>query len=138
MRKPKQLSWKPRRRGNIYCAPACGNGCTLDEYRQARKNAKTLAASLGPKWIPRVHENLGWHYSALSPCGRLYVTPSFYASPGESATISYHAFLGEPFSYSGTWCGSGQTAKAAVRNVIFISKHELTRIKALLKNLPEV
>lgn len=126
MKKQKQLSWKPRRRGRLYCAPACGHGCTWDEYQQAKKDAKALAASLGPKWIPRVHENMGWWYSAFSPCGRIYVSSSFCA------------FLGEPFSCAGTWAEQGRTAKTAVRNVIRAAKRQLAKINAIIKDLPKV
>ena len=66
----KDRSWKPVRRGALYCAPACGRGCTWREYNTARKKAAALAKRLGPRWTSRVWENLGWHYAAVSPCGR--------------------------------------------------------------------
>jgi hypothetical protein len=100
---------------------------TLEKLKdQAKKDAKKLAASLGPKWTPHVSENMGWHHSALSPCGRIYLTPG------------YCAFLGDPFSFSGRWAEQGRTAKAAVRNVIRTAKHELAKINACVKNLPVV
>lgn len=64
MKEPKKLSWKPRRRGAIYCAPACGRGCTHNEYLAAVRDAKALAKELGEGWKVRVTENLGWHFSA--------------------------------------------------------------------------
>lgn len=57
------LSWKPVRRGLIYCAPACGGDCTLASYRRAVESSDQLALALGSGWKPEVHENLGWYYS---------------------------------------------------------------------------
>lgn len=59
------LSWKAVRRGRIYCAPACGAGCTFDAYTKALKEATALAKRLNKVsegWKPVVHENLGWHW----------------------------------------------------------------------------
>ena len=43
-----------------------------------------LAKSLGPRWKPHVWENLGWHYTAISPCGQIEVSAhglrSFWAN----------------------------------------------------------
>lgn len=58
------LSWEPVRDGLKYCAPACGRGCTIMEYDAAVIAANELVAALGPAWETRVHENLGWHWSA--------------------------------------------------------------------------
>lgn len=55
--------WKAVRRGAIYCAPACGMGCTKVAFDAATKKAEKLAHDMGPGWAPRVWENLGWHYS---------------------------------------------------------------------------
>lgn len=63
----KKSSWKPKRQGNIYCAPACGRGCTHAEYLKAHKLADALIKKcekeVGGKWEKRIHENLGWYYS---------------------------------------------------------------------------
>jgi len=59
----KPLSWTPRRRGDIYCAPACGGGCTHAAFLKAHADAKRLCKRLGPGWEADVYENLGWHYS---------------------------------------------------------------------------
>lgn len=53
-------SWKPVRRGDAYCAPACGRGCTRVEWLKAKRAAARISKQLGPKWVPHVHENLGW------------------------------------------------------------------------------
>ena len=67
-RKPNQAdrSWKAVRRGDVYCAPACGGGCTHAAYMQAQLGGERLARRLGPGFKPEVWENLGWHYCAVS------------------------------------------------------------------------
>ncbi len=61
----KKLSWKPVRKGRVFCAPACGSGCTREAYLKAKAAARKLCATLGPGWKPSVSENMGWHYSAI-------------------------------------------------------------------------
>lgn len=61
--KPAQtLSWKPVRRGKLYCAPACGGGCTVAAFDLAMADACACARALGNGWVPDVYENLGWHW----------------------------------------------------------------------------
>lgn len=60
---------KAVRRGDKFCAPWCGRGCTWAEYSRAVKKADALVKKLnaiGGKWKPRVWENLGWHYQAMA------------------------------------------------------------------------
>ena len=47
-------SWTPRLVGDMYCAPACGGGCTKAAYDAAVKAADELCAKLGDGWKPRV------------------------------------------------------------------------------------
>jgi hypothetical protein len=63
-KKGRELSWVPVRNGDIYCSPACGAKCLIDEFLQAQKEAEWLVAELGNSWTPRVWENMGWFYSA--------------------------------------------------------------------------
>lgn len=73
----KKLSWKPRRKDKIYCAPACGRGCTFAEYQRAQKDAKKLLAKMrGKGWKIRVHENLGWHYQVYYGGMNVYASGS--------------------------------------------------------------
>ena len=109
----RELSWKARRRGPIYCAPACGNKCTWEAYQLAKQRAAKLVKALGPGFRTHVHENMGWHASALSECGRLYVAVSYY-----KGRASYNAFLGEPNSFSGVWSAGGKTPHVTVREVL--------------------
>lgn len=65
----KKLSWTPKRRGRLYCAPACGRGCTRAEFLRANREAKESLArikreepgvAVGLKI--RVWENMGWFW----------------------------------------------------------------------------
>lgn len=105
----KELSWNPRRRGLVYCAPACGRGCTRAEYEDAVARGKALAKRLGPGWTHEVWENLGWYTKAVSPCGRWKVHDD-----GRGAS-RYTAFLGDAGSAGGIWAESGSTALEAIR-----------------------
>lgn len=55
--------WQAVRKGKTYCAPACGRGCTHNEYLGALRLGKaTLKLLKNPfGWKVRVWENLGWH-----------------------------------------------------------------------------
>lgn len=68
-------NWTPVLNGDIYCSPACGRGCTLEEYNQTVKEADQLVAELGEPFHSHVWENLGWHYSASAEVpGEAFVT----------------------------------------------------------------
>lgn len=127
---PKPLSWKPVRRGDTFCAPACGHGCTVQEYERAKISAKTLCENLGPGWKPNVWENLGWHFNAISSCGRLKVHTDGLLSR------SFRAYLGEASSSGGRWAERGSTPKAAVAAVKSKARAELAYIASLLDGLP--
>lgn len=100
---------------------------------EAHREATALCLTLGgvsTKWRPRVWENLGWHYGAISPCGRLKVYPHIHAG--------YHAFLGSEDSSGGRWVESGRTAQAAIRKVVARGMSERDVIDALLRDLPDI
>lgn len=75
---------------------------------RAQKNADHILTLLEPGWTTRVWENLGWHSSVVSPCGRWKVHPSFY---GE---LVYTAFLGKAGSGGGYWTGKSNDPKKAI------------------------
>jgi hypothetical protein len=57
-------AWKPRRRGAIYCSPACGAGCLHSAFREAHASAKHLLSIMRTGgWRTDVWENMGWHYA---------------------------------------------------------------------------
>lgn len=119
-----ELSWKPASRGEIYCAPACGRGCTRGEFDAATGKAAALAGDLGDGWKPDVWENLGWHWAAVK--GGLKIHPNIL-------NRGYTAFLGEAASHGGRWTESGRTAKSAVRNVIRQAKKEVRLLLTMIR-----
>lgn len=101
-----------RRRGHLRCASWCGRGCTQAEYEKACADAdalvKTLNETTEMKWKTRVWENLGWHFEAVSTCGRWRV---FDGAPGH-----WMAGVGAPESLRMTWTSEGRKPHTAVRN----------------------
>lgn len=128
MNRRKELSWKPVRRGDLYCAPACGGRCTLADFSKASKAAKALARNLGKGWRGRVWENLGWHYEVISPCKRMKVSPGVLHG-------YYHAFIGEPGSPGGTWSEYGLTARGAILNTLRVARLEVARLHGYVVGL---
>lgn len=129
-----ELSWKPRRRGSIYCSPGCGGeaewGCTWAKYQQAIRKAKALAAKLGPGWKANVWENMGWHYAAISSCRRVKVHPGAFRG--------YHAFVGRDTSPGGEWVAYDKTPKRAVEAACRMAQGELLKMSQLLQDLPKI
>jgi len=110
-------------RARLRCAKWCGRGCTEAEHSAATKAAARLCARLGPKWKLHVWENLGWHYAAISPCGRFKVHPS---SGG-----GFTAFLGAAREPGGTWTAHAKTPEAAVLAVFATARRALAPWKDL-------
>ncbi len=110
------------------CASWCGSGSIGEEYHKAKRAAAALAKQLGKGWKPRVWENMGWHFEAVSLCGRLEVH-------GGSGGRAFTAYLGEPSHPGGRWAQHGKTAKAAVKAVVQEGKRELAVVTALMEGL---
>lgn len=107
-------SWKPQRRGDIFCAPACGGGCTKKAHDAAQRKAKALAKRLGREWKPHVWENLGWHYSVGLADRRLHVHERRHGRE-----LTYTAFFNpEADSGGGRFAATARTPEAAVRKVM--------------------
>lgn len=120
---PDHPGWaKPVRRGETYCAPFCGRGCLWASYKEAVSRADQLAHLLGKGWRPVVHENLGWHWRAVSPCGQIKVVPGIIwrIRRGDYVPIvtSYTAFFGEIDFPGGDWAEEGSSPGRAVNEVI--------------------
>lgn len=131
------LSWKAIRRGAVYCAPACGHGCTHEEFVRANREAAKLCLELDAKtikgWKPRVWENLGWHFDAISACGRLKVSRvSRDLKHGSSL-----AFLGEGTT-GGRWAEHGRTPHLAVLAVLEVARQEAKAIVELLNGFESI
>jgi hypothetical protein len=71
--KEQRWDWTPVRRGDAYCAPSCGAGCTFAAYELAVQRAEHLSAQLGDGWTYRVWENMGWFYEAIHEAACLTV-----------------------------------------------------------------
>jgi hypothetical protein len=132
MPKNEPLSWEPVLDGKIYCAPACGHRCTKAAFDLATAAADKLCADLGPGWKPRMNENMGWYYSAVSPCGRWKVHP--HAFGGD---VSYTAFLGDAGAGGGYWAESGDTPQAAIVNAWKVAKAAINEWASFLSADPK-
>lgn len=113
------LSWTPESNGSVYCAPACGRGCTTTEYNRAVKKVDKLAKRMGNGWTPRVWENLGWHYAVISPCGRLKVLPP------SGCGDSFVAILGPSDSEGGRWVEGAKAPEEAVKVVLEAARKDI-------------
>lgn len=120
----RQPSTDPVARGDRYCSPACGRGCTKAEYDAAVACGAALARQLGAGWRPQVWENLGWHHRAVSPDGRVKVHPS--------GGGTYLAFLGSKGQSGGKWSEHGKTPQEAVDEVRRVALIEVAEAAALL------
>lgn len=74
--------WIPVLKGEIFCSPACGGKCKKSAYDKAIQISNEIAAQLGEGWLPKVYENLGWHWKVEK--GNLQVS---------SATNGYNAVM---------------------------------------------
>jgi hypothetical protein len=136
--KVKELSWRPVRRGRVYCSPGCGSECTRASFVACTRRAKALCARLGDGWTPNVSENMGWHYSAVSACGRVKVHAnlrSTYKSLDGGEVYSYTAFLGSP-GPGGKWAEHGRTPEEAIRATYAVARRDLDKIGAIISDLP--
>lgn len=108
--------WKPRRRGRIYCAPACGGDCTLAEHDKAQRTARRIARLLGKGWRVEVWENLGWHWRVTNGPVQL---GACYAKGRKTL---YHAMVGssptESRGGAAYWTERGQGYRADPRRAV--------------------
>lgn len=121
----RDLSWTPRRKGKIYCSPACGHGCSWAQHETAVAAASELAEQLGDGWEPRVWENMGWCYEARSPHLRVY------------PNITSHGYMAllcrEPDGDDGHWTAFGTTSHEALRRVLAEARAESRAMRSLLQ-----
>lgn len=128
----------PVLKGDTYCAPFCGRGCKFSWYEKAMRDSERLCKRLGKGWTPEVWENLGWHFKAISSCGRIKVHCSTYSHPKQNhgkKYTSYIAFFGEVDSPGGYWAEHGDTPEEALKKVMRIAKNEWKRTNKLFKGL---
>jgi hypothetical protein len=127
------LSWKAVRRGSIFCAPACGGGCTYAAYRKACADAMelchTLKGCFGGTWRFRVWENLGWWHEAISPCGRVRVSAERWGS--------FSAGIGERGGCGSRWHAHAGSPRQAVLKVVWKAEADLAKLGATFADLPK-
>jgi len=127
-----ELSWEPAHKGNIYCSPACGGNCTKAAYDEAHRKGKKLAKRMGKSWTVRVWENLGWHYSAISPDGCTKIRENCY-----NGRYSYMAFIGVDKWAGGVWAEHGKTPQEALRNTLAVARAEIAEKQQILEALKD-
>lgn len=79
-----EQKWIPVLRGEIFCSPACGGKCKKSAYDQAVQISNEIASQLGEGWIPKVFENLGWHWKVIK--GNVEVS---HVANGYSAILQF-------------------------------------------------
>lgn len=115
---------KIKRLGKLYCGAACGRGCTWAECQKAIIQANRLLKRLGKGWKPRVWENLGWHYEAVSRDDTMSVSPRMIGG--------YAAYFNFPGRGGGRWVGDGPTPIAAVKSALKLARDELAYIQTAI------
>jgi len=93
----------------------CSDECA--EFEGAVCNAKALVKALGTGWVPRVWENSGWHFAAVTRCGRMKIHVREYRN-----YTRYIAYLGEADDVGGVWVASGDTPQTAAQAVLDIAR----------------
>lgn len=86
-----EKGWKPVKRGALYCSPRCGGGCTYAAYRAAEREAAALAKRMGPGWVPRVWENMGWHWQIVKGDCSISSGPNYWCNFNPNDLPQIHA-----------------------------------------------
>ena len=119
-----KASWKPIRKGNIYCSSSCGGRCTYAAFKKATKQAKNLAKIMGNGFKHNVWENLGWHYNIISKCKMLTIH--------QYSDIYFTAYLNSVPNHGGRWVSSGITPQLAMKKVLALAQNEVIDINKML------
>lgn len=109
-----EQDWRPIAKGQTYCSPACGGGCTKAEWRKAHEEANRIAQELGEGWEPVVWENLGWFAKAVK----------------NHSEVSFHQYFSDAYYIASLGGGSfsadsGESASQALENVTSAAKRSL-------------
>lgn len=101
---------------------------------EAQEKADELAAVLGlDRWRPRVWENCGWHWAAVSLDDRIEVHPTTAIA---GMTSGFLAFLRRPGSGGGgRWSAGveGDDPRLAVGAVLAKAREELEEIREIVE-----
>lgn len=112
----------------MVCAYSLGGERCKADQALAIEIANATAKALGPGWLPKVTQNLGWHSKAISPCGRWKVHANVYKNKVEG----YTAFLGEAGRGGGLWAEHGKTPLKAVENTRKKARAEVDYYRSIL------
>jgi hypothetical protein len=130
----KKLSWKARRRGNIYCAPACGAGCTWEQHQRVQQQGRHMRQMMRDpqQWRVHVAEHLHWYVCLehILTNGKLTVWPGWNR---------YHALLSLDMSHAGDqdWqdTRSFSTPQAAVDHVLKLASSIMAKKLVVMAKL---
>jgi len=141
------LSWKPKLDGDVYCAPACGSKCKLAAHELAKERGETLRQRLGPGWVVRVWENMGWHYEVHTTCGCLRVS-EHWRRPHDNDTVvdkvaavlpeDYTVFLNTHGRSGGRWTAQSETPEEGIREVVAAMRVECDLLASVLLRLEPI
>lgn len=81
------------RRGQKFCSPQCGFGCTWAGYVRAMEEADALVRRLGPGWRADVWENCGWNYAVRRGVCRITITTNGGVLSGDWIVDGYIAWI---------------------------------------------
>lgn len=126
----KPSSWTAVRKGKIYCAPACGGNCTWAAFQKATRKAADLCKILGPEWLPRIYENMGWHFEALHKSGIMSVSHAHL-----EGRIWICCMSASRMSPGARWTSTALDPRHAVEFCKRNAQHELNQIKAAIAAL---
>lgn len=112
------------------CASWCGGGCTQEQFDEATSTAWKLAVELGEGWTIRVWENLGWHFSLISPSRTIKVS-------GARSRGGYTALISPPGEVYGTTglTGRGDAPRAAVENTVALTRERIAQLEQWLEGV---
>lgn len=104
-KKPKQkpLSWKPVKRGAIYCALACGYKCTWQAFVNAKDDARNTLNRMRNKkaWKVSIWENGGWHCSLMDKATNGLLTIHIERESQWSSRLVYYCMFRLRYPRSG-------------------------------------
>lgn len=80
------------------------------EYEAALKAAQAICDDLGQGWHPRVLENLGWHWEAVSPCRRIRISK-------QHEPKMFWVIMSAPGEFGILWDAWTTSARAGIRRV---------------------
>jgi hypothetical protein len=98
--------------------------------REAQNHGDALARELGEGWTPRVWENLGWHYSAMSSSDTISVHQTYSNNRYLALAHTSGGSGGQP-----GLTGQGDTPRKAVEDTIARIRAEIAKLESWLEGV---